>query len=251
MAADLKKVNRIGQKSKDIVFGYVRKIQLSFPSDNTYFNIVDLVIHLILLYFYHVFNSELLTEEEQDNFLSFLAANDKIIVEYPWKLIYKACKNELSHKTFSEHVHGHKNVLLLIKYKYENDLNGECIIGGYTKTGWNKNGVVSGRSYDYNCDKDAFVFCFKSSKGYKACISNIKQDKESILDATGNHYNLYGGFGHDYIFYFSNQSLQLQSNGISNSYEQFEHGQRVLDGSNGYQITNNVQIEVFQIEISI
>ena len=51
-SACLEDVKNIDQRTKDCVFGYIRKIQDIFPEDNVYFTIPSLVIHWVLLYFY-------------------------------------------------------------------------------------------------------------------------------------------------------------------------------------------------------
>ena len=74
---ELRKVNKISQRYKNIVFGYTRKIQSVFPRDNPYFIIVDLVQHLILLYYYPAFQSEILTDDEQEIFRNLFIENSK------------------------------------------------------------------------------------------------------------------------------------------------------------------------------
>lgn len=45
-------VKIIDQRTKDIVYGYSRCVQQSFPADNIFYTISELIIHWILLYFH-------------------------------------------------------------------------------------------------------------------------------------------------------------------------------------------------------
>ena len=244
MEPDLKKVSTISQRHKDIVFGYINQVQSVFPDENSYFNIVSLIQHLILLYYYMTFESTILTDIEQEEFLDLLKKNNKPIIDYPWKLLYKATRDGLEQKVFVDKVFDHPNVIMLWQIK------GESVIGGYTKTGWNKDGPdTTASAYDYNSDKDAFVFYFKSPEKYKPCISNIKQDGTSISRATGNHTTLYAGFGDSYIFYFNNQNkLGIQSNSSTNNYQQLPHGKGWIHGDVNRR-HHDVKLEIFQIQM--
>ena len=48
----LEDVRKIEQKSKNLVFGYVRNVQRSFPTNIVYYTIPTLITHWILLYYY-------------------------------------------------------------------------------------------------------------------------------------------------------------------------------------------------------
>ena len=75
-------------------------------------------------------------------------------------------------QTFDDSVYGWNNVVILIQLK------GECIIGGYTKTGWQH--TKSG----YSVDPDAFIFHLQSPDDQiKPFIVDIKQDEESVSKA--------------------------------------------------------------------
>ena len=92
---DLKRVNKISEKYKDVVNGYTHRVQCLFPKDNAYYNIVDVIKHIILLYYFSfsLFESDLLFGQEQDEFFSFLSKNGKNITQYPWKLLCKSSKD--------------------------------------------------------------------------------------------------------------------------------------------------------------
>jgi len=52
MAVNFDDVKRIKQRTKDIVFGYIRKSQQLLPDTTTYYNIPDLAYHLCLLFYW-------------------------------------------------------------------------------------------------------------------------------------------------------------------------------------------------------
>ena len=86
---DLKKAHRIPQKPKDCVYGYIKSAQSLLPTDSAYFYIVDLIKHLILLFYYSTLESEILNDEDQDKFLKLLKDNDKSIANMEFEWVYK------------------------------------------------------------------------------------------------------------------------------------------------------------------
>ena len=251
---NLRLVSKIPQQYKNIVFGFVKEVQLLFPIDqSSYFNIVDLIKHLILLYFYATFESSILNDQqEKDKFIDFLRSNNKLsIVDHPWKLIYESKKQGLKMKNFVENVHDHPNVLLLIELKKE------CIIGGYTSTGWDK----SINRYTWTGDKHAFVFYFKNRSKTndvtQPFISNIKQLPNDIKNAIGHDHECYGCLGKTWIFYFYDNRFHQQSNTIKNSCRLFQFNSQLADriifltGDRCYHglSESEIQMEAFQIEM--
>ena len=124
---DLRRVNKIPQRYKDIIYGSIKEIQRLLPANNSYFNIVDSIKYIILLYFYPALESKILTEDDKDKLFALLKANDKTIMNHPWKLIYDSSQDDF--KSFVKKVYGNPNVILIV------ELKGKSIIGGYTKTG--------------------------------------------------------------------------------------------------------------------
>lgn len=246
------KSKKIRQKDKDIVSGYLKQVQLLFPPQNAYYNIVDLISNLILIYYSITFETEILNDKLQEEFISFLSANNKIIAEYSWELLYKSVKNGLDRKNFVEKVHQRQNVLLLAKFKDDND---ECIVGGYTKSGWASTSI-NHTNAPFKCysDKDAFVFCFRSAgdNKYGPFISNVKQTKSAIEHAIGEEWDCFGAFGHSWIFWFTPSGIDFKqhgSDGAYNNYEQFPNGPLTyLHSGCGTRYTET-QLEAFQIEM--
>ena len=236
---DIKSVSKIPQRYKDIVFGFIKEAQSLFPDNNSFFNIVDLIIHLILLYYHTMFESSILNETEKEQLLNLFKQNNKEIVNYPWNLIFDSRKDKICRAVFGEKVHKKSNVLLLIR------LRGECVIGGYTKTGWIN---------EENKDKDAFLFYLKSAGNYKSFISSIKQDEDECMDqAVGYRDWGFAGFGTSWALYFSGGYFEMQSVRYADNYEPYpsEHGNHLLAGSQVYDHLDveHVELEVFQIQM--
>ena len=230
---DPNKVNEIPQKYKDTVYGFIKTAQSLFPADNPYFNIVDLIMHIILLYYYHIFDSNILNDTEKETLLRLFKTNGKSIVNHPWTLIMDSKKDGLKYETFREKVHGKQNILLLI------EMNEECVIGGYTKTGWDRN-----LQRGHTADKDAFLFHLKSYESdpwhhKEPYLVNIKQDEESVSHALGYSEFYYGIFGHFRLFFIEGEDVFIN--------EAFKKDSEWLNTSSTYH-GGLVYYEVFQID---
>ena len=250
---DLKRVSKIRQKYKDVVNGYAKEVETSFPDNNAYFTIVELIRHIILLYYHHSFESKILSEDDQEKFIALLIKNSKDIVDSSWKLIFDSSKDGLTSAAFVDKVYDHSNVLMFIQAK------DQCIIGGYTKTGWDKKTlkVAKARNSEmWTADKDAFIFYLKAPNSYYDApfISNIKQNGRHYKRALGyspGYYEsgYYATFGYTWPFCMLEGRFQSRQNDHSNNYEEFPNGKKQLTGSDsGYYNITNVVIEVFQID---
>ena len=54
LALSLHKLKRLPQKEKDLINGFIREIQATFPENNTYFNIPISINHICAL-FYNIY----------------------------------------------------------------------------------------------------------------------------------------------------------------------------------------------------
>ena len=107
--ANLKKIS---QKYKDIINGFVKEVQCLLPDNNAYFNIVDLIKYLILLYYHKIIESKLLIDDEKDKLLNLLTENNKsIIVDYPWQLIFESQTDGKERQNFIDKVYDKPNIL--------------------------------------------------------------------------------------------------------------------------------------------
>ena len=241
---DLRKVSKIPQRHKDITFGYIKRVQLTFPTDNTYFNIVDLIQHLILLYFHQTLDSRILTDDEQKKFRTLWINHNKLIIDKEWKLIYRQTESIMSNDYFREKVYGKINVMIIIETQNGN------VFGGYTKTGWDKNKT----NYGHSADKDAFVFQIRSCHhDYEPFISSVKQDDKSINKALGYGYNMLAQFGNTWIFQLRFNQFEhkcdIYDSHNTDNYQKFKHNRTMLGGT--FMGNNVIEMEVFQIQIEI
>ena len=78
----------IPQKNRDITFGYIKQIESSLPKNIPYFNIVDPIKNLILLYWLQIFESKLLNDEQKTKFLK--------------RLLKEAYQSEISKRVLEE-----------------------------------------------------------------------------------------------------------------------------------------------------
>ena len=183
------------QQDRDIVNGYVKGIQSILPHEQNSFFIIDkLILKLILLYFHKIFESKILTDDEQLKLLELLQQHTKdkfrsLLLSKSFNLIYEASKAKADKTEFIDKVYDRENILLLIETANDN------VIGGYTCKGWNKSlepgqGVI---------DDDVFVFGIRSSQEYEPQISYVKQnDGKETLHHT-----------HSWIFLFGNEMGQV------------------------------------------
>ena len=150
---------------------------------------------------------------------------------------------------FVEKVYDKQNILILL------ELDDECVIGGYTSTGWKKSIETKVQNDDYifnmhELDKNAFLFHLKSAPqfSYDPFISNVKQDEYSISNALTYDFLLksgYGMFGIETLICIDDAFFQGEQRAEKSCYEQFKHGHKYLSGEKEYHCTPTV--EVFQI----
>ena len=239
---DLRKVDKIGQKYKDTVFGYISDAQRLFPPDNPYFIIADLIKHLCLLYYYLTFETSILTEQEQEEFFNLLNTNNKFLEQYEWKLIHQISNDRLGErrrcdvdkKQTIDKVYGKPNIVCFFKGVDNN------VCGGYTSTGWDKEKATKqiGKSFD---DK-AFIFNIRSSKGYKPIILNVHPSKAyNALNYTSMQYCI---FGSDFALFLETDD-HIYCN-TSNVYDKERKSvtYQLLGGKHGEKYQ---KIEIFQL----
>ena len=241
---DVRKVNKISQKYKDIVYGFVKKVQSLLPKDISFYNIVDLIKNLILLYYHFQFDSKILNDKEKELLRELFLENKKFIIDNDWKLIFKATRDGFKKDNFVSKVHGKSNVIILFHTVNNN------LFGGYTKQGWTKE-IPETDDYQlriYSADKDAFIFQIRSSKGYEPFISNVLNDEKSISKAIGYSPSCcYGIFGDEWIFcVYDDDDGEVHTRPATN-YQSFKHDDQLIGEKGVYESTHAVEIEVFHM----
>ena len=227
----LEKVKYINQRYKDSVFGYIRKCQTLLPSDIAYYQIPELVQHIILLSFYNTLDSKILTDTECDTLLKLFDDNKKFedLGHFSYKRIYSSAKDGKGEKIFKERCHDQKNILCLIE-----STNGN-VFGGYTSHGWigSENGVG-------HTDPKAFILSIRSNVGNDPAIFNAKP-KENALWNEKQFFCIFGGS----IAFYINQDGETGGSFLSSNFQPFPDGKRhyLIDAS--FSVCN---IEVFQLQ---
>ena len=237
----LQNVNKIPQRYKDIVFGFIKESQQELPDSNPYYHIVSLIQHHILLYFHHAIESNILTALEQSGFFDLLQENNKSIMHQHWNLIFRLSRDTKHNEThidtsseerevFIDRVYGKQDIVVLVETVCGN------VFGGYTKQGWKKD--MSDRTYLR--DQDAFVFSIRSNKGWPKKLSNVINDKcdEALAHCSGTYLN----FGSTWIFYQNGNILRHQD---PDNYESFGKSHYLLGGKSTSKVK---EIEVFQLD---
>ena len=175
---DLKTVKRIGQKDKDIVYGYIKLIQSLFSDikDNPYYIINQLVQDICLLYFHVFIDTKILTEDECTLFLNLLRDDNKPEFDnFEYKLLYRSSRDGLGKSECVTRVYDKKNILVMVETK------GNNVCGGYTSTGWKAATQNENRwGYGYQKDIKSFIFSIRTSQGYKPCICNVKETDKAL-----------------------------------------------------------------------
>ena len=164
-AIDFKRVRKIPQKYKDIVHGYIKRVQVIFPEDNPYFTIVELIQDLCLLYFCHMIDSKILTNDEHIKLYDMVNTQLKNKFKGEWMLLFRATRDGFARKNFYDKCDGKDNTICIIRSEQNN------VFGGYTSSKWNKKRSDDHTySDEYDCDPFAFIYKIRSNGTLKAEI---------------------------------------------------------------------------------
>ena len=189
------RVKRINQSVKDCVFGFIREAQCLWETENAYYQTPESIQIIILLFYYNIIKSSLLTPQECDKLLSMFEEQNKFqdLGNYEYNLIYRCSVDGFNEKKFKTQVHNKPNVLILIKTKQRDN-----IFGGYTHTGW------TGDAYKLKGIQDdkAFIFSIRNSNNYPLRIFNGIKGRETLR--TQNRY--YCMFGYDCTIWIYDQT---------------------------------------------
>ena len=234
------KVKACNQRDKDIVYGYIKRIQSILPHEqNSYFIIVQLIQNWILLYFHNRIDTELLTDDEQNKLFKLFEDNTKdkfihLLRNKSLKLIFKSSGYEMDAEKCIDKVYDKKHILILIHSSNDN------ICGGYTSVGWKKK-LQNAGSDKWIKDEDAFLFSIRS-KGYEPRIAYIKKENET--KAIRHYWNndAYLMFGSLELYVYRDTTLFAEGNSC---YQPFPFPHYLLGG--GYSDSLK-EIEIFQFD---
>ena len=201
------KIKSCNQRDKDIVYGYIKRVQTILPHEqNPYFIIVQLIQNLILLYFHNRIDSKLLTEDEQYKLFKLFRDNARpkfleLLRSKSLKVIFESSAEDMNTKECIEKVYGKQNILVLIHSGNNN------ICGGYTSNGW-----PEGSGHAYIADKHAFIFSIRSCKGYEPKISYVKASHEHMALRVYSDDNAYLMFSCLALYIWKTEEVCSESN---------------------------------------
>eukprot|EP01084_Bolivina_argentea_P173854 301161_1 len=179
------KINRINQRTKDIVFGFIRHINKSVSADNT----PPLIKYLCVLFYYASIESNILTSKEIQNFeelfYNYHKTKHLLQITHEWKLLFRGSMHGFTDVKFNKIVPNNQNIVVII---HSSDNN---VFGGYSKTGYDS-------IFKHSTDSNAFLYLLRSSKGYKPQIFDIKsRDVKSAVYTASSYICCFGKNGYN------------------------------------------------------
>ena len=177
------RVKRIPNKWKGLLSGYLR--EAVFPSND----IPESIKIVVLLFFYRIIESSILTQKETDILLSLFDEKNKFndLGIFSYKLIYKRSVDGKKYDKVEYKVKDKKNILCIIHDDEDN------VFGGYTSIGWGN------KDEQYQTDNKAFLFLIRSQNDYPPGIYDAIKDKKTIR-VQRNYYCIFGEEGEMFIY---------------------------------------------------
>ena len=231
-SADFRNVKSIRQRDKDIVYGYMKRIQLIFPMNNPYYTINQLIQDLCLLYFHAIIDTNILSQSEQIKLIEMVSIQTQYKFHDNWKLLFRASKHGFKRKDFYKQCNNMSNTLCIIQSPENN------VFGGYTSLKQDKSKCKYISTYEN--DGSAFVYSIRSNKSDKQQIFPALESKNAIQ--------------HDYLGYLSFGNafhVQQYDNYAALVIAGQKHCNIYMDHHrlNGSEIEfSPIDIEVFQLE---
>ena len=221
------RVKSINDKHKHLVSGYMRKYV------GLILDIPESIILVILLFYYDIIGSSILTDKENDILLSLFEKQNKFqhLDNYSYNLIYKRTRDGLKESDFKSRCHDKKNLLCIL-------LDGRGnVFGGYTSIGWQGGSI---RRADK--DHEAFLFTIRSTQNFNPEIFNADTDeyRSQIIVRQG----YYCWFGEHAAIWLRD----LDGSGACNNVLGFEKpsNREYLNGTD-WIVESPKEVEVFQL----
>lgn len=162
-------VDHINQRSKDIVYGYIRKMQKLLPCvDNPYYRILKPIQNLCLIFFHVGIDSEILSDSEKAKLSAMIEYHYKKSMEY--SLLWRASRDGFDWEDFYGKCDGISNTLCIIQSKEDN------VFGGFTSVKWSRES-----SYEYQDDPKACIYSIRSNQGLEPKLYPVKDDQQGVI----------------------------------------------------------------------
>ena len=233
-SVDFKKVRKFGQKDKDIVYGFLKRMQSMFPTDNPYYIIVQLIQDLILLYFGIVIDTKVLKDEEQRELFEMVNSHTNNEYNGDWKLIFQATRDGFKRSDFYEKCDKLDNIICIIQTSQD------TVLGGYTS-------LKLDQSKDcHEDDATAFVYLIRSNGKLDPKLYPALENGNLSVQHYFSGYLSFGYLG-DAFFIHTEDSRNVCVAWISRDYcSQYGLERYQLHGEN-YRV-GLTEIEVFQLQ---
>ena len=152
---DLSRKRRISIRYKDIVYGWMKQMQCLLPSDEPYFIINELIQDLCLLYFAHLIDTQILTDEEQTSL--FDAVNKQLShkCDAKWELLFRGSRDKFGRDNFYSKCDGKGSIICIIQSPQNN------VFGGYQSVRCDKERADTGFPWTEEYEDDPFAFIYK------------------------------------------------------------------------------------------
>ena len=233
------RITKSRQRDRDIVSGYIKKVQKLLPTDNSFHVIVQLIQDLCLLYFSIVIDTKILTDSEQSKLIEMVndhTTNKFMINE--WRLLYRATRDGFEQENFYQKCDEKNNTICIIQTTNDN------IFGGYTSLKLSKS---QSQFFNHETDPFAFVYLIRSNKGDNPRIFPVQNNGKLAIQHYMHGYLSFGQNGR--AFYFTKWGEHAPITGIATHTDcpQYNLHQSQLNGAD--HVFKPTEIEIFQFEL--
>ena len=242
--ADFKHVKRVNRRDKNIVYGFMRDIQLIFPENNTYYTLNQLIQDLCLLYFHTIIDSKILTEDEIGKLLDMIDKKYPNKIEHHWKLLFRGSRHGFNKNDFYQRCEKIENTICVIHTPQDN------VFGGFARREW----VNMSNKQDYHCDDErAFVFSIRSSEGCDPKIFPVLDEGKMAIQQYPDGYLSFGYRGS--AFFIGRASRNATATVFATkTFGRRAHSKEYgvpMDRLNGSETSEVIakDIEVFQVDL--
>ena len=221
----------------------MKQIQFLFPSDDPYFIINQLIQNLCLLYFAHLIDTQILTDDEQTKLFELVNKQLDNESNIEWKLLYRASRDGFGREDFYSKCNGRNDIICIIQSEQNN------VFGGYQSVKCDKERADESVKYDkmYEDDPSAFI--------YKISLADDLQAKVEIFPVQNNGREAIQHYQSGYLsFGYAGMAMYILDNGFeargyASAYDcdEYKLKRYQLNGESTNYLMK--EIEVFQLEV--
>ena len=238
--SEFKKVKLIRKKDKDIVYGYIKRMQLMFPDDNPFFIIVQLIQDIVLLYFHAVIDSKILSDNEQTTLYEMVNNHTNNEFTDDWKLLYRGTRDGYKRNEFYKKCHLKKNTICIIETLQNN------VFGGYTSCEWNE----SKQNWEHERDPFAFLYLLRSKGTLNPKLFPVQNNGSHAIQHYQDGYLSFGPYGEEFFIAedYDAEGRQCVDIYVSDHETKTYNLPPLVLVDNEFDAIQPTEIEVFQLE---